>query len=74
MSTAAAPVPTTFDPARLASVPPVTRFDLLALVRAELTIAFKGYPKLWFAGAMLIAASLALVQFRFVQSRLPQTV
>jgi len=47
--------PTTFDPSRLAATQPVLRFDLLALVRAELTIAFKGHPKLWFVGAIGLA-------------------
>jgi ABC-type transport system involved in multi-copper enzyme maturation permease subunit len=48
-------VPTTFNPRRLAATPPVWRFDLLALVRAELTIAFKSYPKPWFVGAIGLA-------------------
>jgi len=59
VATANAPPPV-FDPRRLAAVPPVWRFDVFALVRAELTVALKGYPKIWFLGALGLAiASLA---------------
>lgn len=57
---AAAAAPPMFDPRRLAAVPPAWRFDLFALVRAELLVAFKGYPRIWFLGAIGLAiASLA---------------
>lgn len=47
--------PQAFDPARLATIVPGRRFDPFALVRAELTVALKGYPRLWYAGALALA-------------------
>ena len=46
-----------FEVARLAAVPPTGRFDLPALVRAELVVALKGTPRAWY----LVALALSIV-------------
>jgi len=46
-----------FEVARLAAVPPTGRFDLPALVRAEIVVALKGYPRAWY----LVALALSIV-------------
>jgi len=57
-STTAATAP--FEVARLAAVPPAGRFDLPALVRAEIVVALKGYPRAWYLVALgLSIAALA---------------
>ena len=49
-----------FDPARLATAPPRRRFDLPTLVRAEVVLALKGYPRLWFLVALGLAVAALL--------------
>ena len=46
-----------FEVARLAAVPATGRFDLPTLVRAEIVVALKGYPKAWY----LVALALSIV-------------
>ena len=49
-----------FDVARLAVVPPTRRFDLRTLVRAEIVVALKGYPRAWYLVALALSiAALA---------------
>jgi hypothetical protein len=49
-----------FDFARLAGGPPKTRFDLPMLVRAEIVVALKGFPWIWYLVAIgLSIAALA---------------
>jgi hypothetical protein len=69
--TASAATPLTagaaFEFARLAAGAPKQRFDLPALVRAEIVVALKGYPRAWYVVAMglsiaALAAPLAAVK------------
>jgi len=61
VATANAP-PTVFDPRRLAAVPPVWRFDVFALVRAELEVVVQVNGKL--RGRITVAADAGEAQVR----------
>jgi len=59
--------PAGFDPTRLAAAPPRRRFDLPTLVHAEVVLALKGYPRLWFVAALGLAAAALLAPLHAVK-------
>ncbi len=56
-----------FDFARLVGVSPMRRFDLPTLVRAEIVVALKGYPRAWYLVALALSIAALAAPFEGVK-------